>query len=140
MSTKNFGVGANESYPKRIFLQQLTDGEVHWEARMVLFDFFYAYECGYIKNFYPSPGFSLDEEIVDKCIKKLDFEWQKETTARAGKVYNKSPKFEVILESPQKLALIECLLSIMPNWFTNILAQEKDELERKQQSRDYFND
>lgn len=48
---KNFGVGTKESYSHLTFLSQLTDGQTYWNARMVLFDFFYAYECGYIKIF-----------------------------------------------------------------------------------------
>lgn len=39
------------------------------------------------KNFQPSPGFSMNKEQVDKCIAKLDFEWNKEAKARAGGVY-----------------------------------------------------
>ena len=45
-TSKNFGVGTKESYTNQTFLSQLTDGQVHCDARMVLFDFFYAYQCG----------------------------------------------------------------------------------------------
>ena len=122
---KNFGVGTNESYSHLTFLSQLTDGQTYWNARMVLFDFFYAYECGYIKNFQPSPGFSMNKEQVDKCIAKLDFEWNKEAKARAGGVYTGgAPRFEDILEEPQKLALVERLLKFFPNWYENIEKKE----------------
>lgn len=137
MSTKNFGVGARESYQKSTFLSQLTDGQVHWDARMVLFDFFYAYECGYVQNFQPSPGFSMDKERVDKCIKKLDYEWNKESVSRAGKIYTGAPKFEHILAEPQKLALVEALTKFFPKWYENI--EKKEDTEAIRQARlNYF--
>ena len=130
-STANFGVGTRESYTHETFMHQLTDGQVHWDARMVLFDFFYAYECGYVKNFKPSPGFTMSEERVTKCIKKLDYEWNKEAISRAGKIYTGgAPKFEDILEEPQKLALVEALTKFFPDWYENIGKREQAEAER----------
>ena len=130
-TSKNFGVGTKESYTNKTFLSQLTDGQVHWDARMVLFDFFYAYQCGYIKNFQPTPGFSMEKKQVDKCIQKLDFEWNKEAVSRAGNIYTGgAPKFEHILEEPQKLALIESLTKFFPNWYENIEKKEDEEAQR----------
>ena len=136
--TNNFGVGTKEVYQRTSFVGQLVDGQSYWDARMVLFDFFYAYQCGYIKNYFPTPGFSMDEEKVIKCIKKLDFEWNKEAVARAGKVYTGgSPKFENILEPPQQLALIESLIKIKPDWFENIEKKEREEAQREAQKNYY---
>jgi len=133
-STKNFGVGTKESYIQKTFLSQLTDGQTYWNARMVLFDFFYAYECGYVKNYFPTPGFSMDESKVRKCIQKLDFEWNKEAVARSGNIYTGgAPKFEDILEAPQQLALVESLIKIMPNWFENIERKELEGIQRESQ-------
>ena len=136
--TNNFGVGTKEVYQRTSFVGQLVDGQSYWDARMVLFDFFYAYQCGYIKNYFPTPGFSMDEEKVIKCIKKLDFEWNKEAVARAGKVYTGgAPKFEDILEPPQQLALIESLIKIKPDWFENIEKKEREEAQREAQKNYY---
>ena len=111
--TNNFGVGTKEVYQRTSFVGQLVDGQSYWDARMVLFDFFYAYQCGYIKNYFPTPGFSMDEEKVIKCIKRLDFEWNKEAVARAGKVYTGgAPKFEDILLSMFGLFEAETISSI----------------------------
>ena len=103
-----------------------------------MFDFFYAYQCGYVKNYFPTPGFSMDEEKVLKCIKKLDFEWNKEAVSRAGKIYTGgAPKFEDILEAPQQLALIESLIKVMPNWFENIEKKE-DEAAQREAKNNYY--
>jgi hypothetical protein len=131
----NFGVGTKEVYQHKTFVGQLMDGQTYWDARMVLFDFFYAYECGYVKNYFPTPGFSMDEMTVRKCLQKLDFEWNKEAVSRAGKIYTGgAPKFENILEVPQQLALIESLTKIMPNWFENIVKKEIEEAQQKERN------
>jgi len=136
--TSNFGVGTKEVYQLTSFVGQLMDGQSYWDARMVLFDFFYAYQCGYVKNYFPTPGFSMDEEKVIKCIKKLDFEWNKEAVARSGKVYTGgAPKFEDILEAPQQLALIEALIKIKPDWFKNIEKKEMEKAQRESQKNYY---
>ena len=67
----NFGVGTKEVYQHKTFVSQLMDGQTYWDARMVLFDFFYAYECGYVKNYFPTPGFSMDEMVVWDYDKKM---------------------------------------------------------------------
>ena len=138
--TNNFGVGTKEVYQRTSFVGPLVDGQTYWDARMVLFDFFYAYQCGYVKNYFPTPGFSMDEERVLKCIQKLDFEWNKESVARAGKIYTGgSPKFEDILEPPQQLALVESLTKIMPKWFDNIIKKEVEEAQRKERRASELN-
>jgi len=102
---------------------------------MVLFDFFYAYQCGYVKNYFPTPGFSMDKTMVLKCLQKLDFEWNKEAVARAGRIYTGgAPKFEDILEAPQQLALIESLTTIIPTWFENIVKKELEAAQQKEGS------
>jgi hypothetical protein len=136
--SKNFGVGTRESYTHQTFMNQLIDGQTYWDARMVLFDFFYAYQCGYIKNFQPSPGFSMTKEQVEKCIQKLDFEWNKEAVQRAGKIYTGgAPKFETILEEPQKLALIEALTKFFPKWHENIENKESAKTQQETQLNYY---
>ena len=73
-----------------------------------------------------------------KCIKKLDFEWNKEAVARSGKVYTGgAPKFEDILEAPQQLALIEALIKIKPDWFKNIEKKEMEKAQRESQKNYY---
>tara|TARA_B100000949_G_scaffold213807_1_gene208916 strand:- start:372 stop:788 length:417 start_codon:yes stop_codon:yes gene_type:complete len=136
--SNNFGVGTKEVYQRTSFISQLIDGQSYWDARMVLFDFFYAYQCGYVKNYFPTPGFSMDEVKVRKCIQKLDFEWNKEAISRAGKIYTGgAPKFEDILKPPQQLALIEALSKIMPEWVNNIEKKEKEEAQREAQKNYY---
>lgn len=136
--TSNFGVGTKEVYQLTSFVGQLVDGQSYWDARMVLFDFFYAYQCGYVENYFPTPGFSMDEEKVIKCIKKLDFEWNKEAVSRSGKIYTGgAPKFEDILKPPQQLALIESLLKIKPDWFKNIEKKEMEQSQREAQKNYY---
>ena len=131
----NFGVGTNEVYFHKTFVGQLINGQSYWDARMILFDFFYAYECGYVKNYFPTPGFSMDKVTVLKCLQKLDFEWNTEAVARGGRIYTGgAPKFEDILEPPQQLALIESLTKVMPNWFDNIAKKEIADAQQKERT------
>ncbi|MEK6862415.1 MAG: hypothetical protein AABY07_10725 [Nanoarchaeota archaeon] len=115
-----FGLDSPEVYYEKSFVTQYKDkGKNYWEARKVLFDFIYGIECGYVKNFMPSTGFSLDEETVYACLEKLSYEWKQEQKGRGGTEFRDSPNFIELLEPNQKLALVETLLHHCPEWATN---------------------
>ena len=147
MST--FGYDYDDPYEKNSFentyLKELA--EKLWQFKQILVDFYYSCLNGSIKYHFPSPDFCMEKKLVDLCIAKIEMEWADEQRKRGGITFNGILKFSEVLTWDQKLAMMERVIKLFPDWPKKLL--QKDEEAKKTQKLpppqqqpnyyDYFN-
>lgn len=139
-----WGLNGVDAWPKKAFLNrgfiENDYAEKLYSAKILLKEFYYGQVCGFKGTQMPTPGFVISEEDIGRCLAKIDKEWLHEQNIRGGISFKSTLKFSDSLGVNQKLALIERLVSLFPNWPKKLKEAEERQIKAAEKQKHFIDE